>query len=260
MRKSVFISLPSARGVHPLTVWNLWDMRTELEKHGIYIGGSSVYRMPLGLARNELAGVFLSTSADLNYLLDDDVQVDVVWLPKMVSAVASGEIDILSAPCLLRDHSHGGAQDAKLFNIRPCGGLEEKGGLRVLECEQTGLGAVLVSRKVIQSLFDADVKYASRMLPGRPAAAIFRDDVVKASDLMPGAPPDLSVYALDDVIFSMKVRKLGYRIFACPFISTVHDGMAGCFADEVEKLERAQARAASEKAKPLLGPDGKELR
>lgn len=258
MKTSVFISLPSARGVHPLTTWFIMDALRELQKHDVYLGGHSVYRMPLDTARNEMATSFLSTSAELNLLLDDDCWMpDVSWLPKMVDAVTSGEIDILSAPCRLRDHSHGGAQEAVLFNIRPTGDLQEKGGLRVFECEQTGLGIVLTTRKVIRSLFDAEEKkYAARMTPGSLAAPIFRSEVLPATDLVANAPEDLNVYSQDDVVFSLKSRKLGYKIYACVDVPTCHDGMAGCFADEMEKIDRARARAARAD-NPLLGPDGK---
>ncbi len=275
MRHDLFASVPSARGVHPLTLWNLFDIRTMVEgpdhtlsaldslKHHLVEGdvptalvklellqgelknkdhlhGSSIFRMPLDLARNELACVALSTTCDLHLLLDDDVQVEPEWIPRMMAAIDAGA-DIISAPCRLRDHAHGGAQDWSPFNVIPCGEVLTKGGLRLLECSQTGLGAVMVHRRVLEALTELGTRYASRLMPNLKAADIFTSRVAMASELQEGAPPDLGVYILDDVVFSVKARAAGFRIYAAIDVPTVHDGMRGCFSEELEKLDRARA-------------------
>jgi hypothetical protein len=252
---NLFVSCPSARGVLPATMWSVFDARTQVEAAGHRLHGAGVYRQPLDLARNEMVTVFLSTICDQNLLLDDDCQVAPEWVPRMMRALDAPGCDIISAPCLLRDHSHGGAQSARLFNIRPMGMLVEMGGLRLLECEQTGLGAVMVNRKVIEALHAADKPhYASRLMPGHMSAAIFTSQVVKATDLIDTAPEGMHVHTLDDVVFSRKVLKLGFKIHAAIDVPTVHDGMAGCFADEVEKISRLQA------ASRLVDQDGKPVR
>ena len=254
LRHKLFVALPTVRGVHPLTMWGVFDMRTELEKANCSLAGGSTYRMPLDLARNEMAMAYLTTSCDCAILLDDDVQiVPPEWIVKMLDALDDG-CDIVSAPCRLRDFSHGGAQDWSPFNIRPNGEMVTKGGLRLLPCEQTGLGAVLVSRRVIETLYEADVKYAARLMEGRESAAIFTSQVVPATDLLEGAPPELRVYILDDVVFSLKARRAGFTIYGAIDVPTVHDGMAGCFSAELEKLERARETA---RGGGLVGVDGK---
>lgn len=256
---NLFVSIPSARGILPDTMWNVFDMRTALEEAGHQLHGASVYRMPLDLARSELATVFLSTTCDVNLLLDDDVQIDARWIVRLVEAVGSG-CDVLSVPCRLRDHSHGGTHEMTgLFNVRPVGMPVDRYGLRLLECESTGLGAVLVQRKVMERLFEVDKKYLSRLMPGRDSAAIFMSSVEPARSLVAAAPPDANVLMLDDMIFSLKLRKENFLIHAAFEASSTHDGMAGCFADEMEKIDRARQRAAS-REKPLLGPDGKPVR
>jgi hypothetical protein len=252
---NLFVSLPSARGVHPQTMWNVFDMRTELERAGHRLHGSSVYRMPLDLARNEMATIFLTTTCDLNLLLDDDCQVDRDWIVKMMGAMDEG-CDILSAPCRMRDHSHGGAQDWSPFNVRPIGEITEVGDLRVDICEWTGLGAVLVKRKVIETLYAADAKYGSRLMPGNLSAAIFNSRVAPAKELLADAPEELNVHMLDDVVFSLKARKAGFKIHAALDVPTVHDGMVGCFGAELDKLENARRLPAGPK---LVGPDGRPV-
>lgn len=257
---NVFVSLPSARGVHPQTMWNVFDMRTQLEAAGHRLHGASVYRMPLDLARNEMVTVYLSTTADMNLLLDDDVQlVDPRALLRMMKLVAEGA-DIVSAPCRLRDHSHGGAQEAQLFNIRPMAAPVEMSGERVVECEQTGLGAVLVPRRTIEKLFDLEPKKAaSKILPGKAMAPIFTSQVEPASSLVEGAPEDLNVYILDDVVFSLKARKAGLKIIAPIDLTTCHDGMVGNFGAELERHAQRQA-VAKAKGSGLVGADGRPVR
>jgi hypothetical protein len=254
---NLFVSVPSARGVHPSTMWNVVEMAKKLPKDGIEVHGASPYRMPLDLVRNELATAFLSTTCDLNLLQDDDVQVDVAWLPKMVAALDAGA-EIISAPCRLRDHAHGGAQADIAFNVKPIAGPFTIGGLRVYECDLTGLGAVLVTRKVVEALYAAEPeKYAGRLQPGSKSAPIFKSEVVAANVLVEEADSTL-IYALDDMVFSRKVRALGFKIHAAIDVPTVHEGMAGIFAEEM--VRRMRAAAPPRPPAPMfLGADGKPM-
>lgn len=104
--------------------------------------------------------------------------------------------------------------------------------------------------------------YASRLMSGRISAAIFRSEVTPASELLAGAPADLNVYTLDDVVFSLKARRLGFKIHAAIDVPTVHDGMVGCFSEELERLDRAREAAAAAKkpALALVGPDGRPVK
>lgn len=257
MPHQVFTLLPSARGIHPETHWNLFDIRTELEKAGHHMAGASVYRMPLDLARNELATVALHTSCDVFLLIDDDVQVKPYWLPKMLDALDAGA-DIISAPCRLRDHEHGGAQAAVMFNVIPEEGPFVLGELRTYTCSRTGLGAVLVKRKVLEVLHESSKeKYASRMRPGKLSAPIFRSEIVQAKKMVADAPEDLYVYVLDDFAFSQKAIEAGFKIHAAIDVPTVHDGMQGCFSQELDRLRKAQEQKAR---RPIVGPDGKAVR
>lgn len=254
---SLFVLLPSVRGIHPQTFWYCNDWRTELEKAGHYFCGGSVYRMPLDTARNELHTAFLRTTADVACWLDDDVQVDPGWIPKMLQAVLDG-VDVLSAPCRLRDHTAGGSQEtANLFNVTPVGLPIERSGLRLLKCQSTGLGCVMVSRRAMQKLHDAcEPKYESRMSPGRKSAPIYRSEVIQANLVNPQASPNIHVYMQDDFVFSTLCLKAGIEIFCAGDVPTCHDGLPGTFFAAAEKLDKLRAAKAG---KPLLGPDGRPV-
>jgi hypothetical protein len=251
--QNLFVSCPSVRGVHPLTMWNVFDMRTEVEKAGHRLHGSGVYRMPLDLARNEMATVFLSTTCGLNLLLDDDVQLPVAeWVVQMMIALECDGCDIVSAPCRMRS-------EGNLFNIVPTTAPFMLGGLRVVECAWTGLGAVMLKRSALEKLFEVEPeKYRSHLMPERTSAAIFRSRVEGAKQFFIEAPDDLNLYLLDDRVFSMKAHAAGLKIHAAIDVPTVHDGMAGCFSEELEKLERSRAREAAA-TRSLVGADGRPL-
>ena len=274
MTHHVFVSMPVARGVDPRVMWNVFEWRTELEKVGHRLHGSSTLHVMADLARSELATVFLSTTCDIALLLDDDCQVSPTWIPKMVAALDAG-CDILSAPCLLRNHG-GGDLGIKVINTRIVAEPVEMGGLRVAECAWTGLGAVMVHRRVMERLHaDALTRsakpacpacghkdrqtYQSVLMPDRTSAAIYQSSIQPATRFLAGAPEDTNVYLLDDRVFSFKCIDLGFKIHAAIDVPTVHDGMAGCFSEEAEKLSRLQAREAARGASKLVGVDGKAI-
>lgn len=264
MGHNLFVLLPSARGICGATVWNIFDWRTKLEAAGHFLHGTTPWRMPLDLARNESLCIFLSTTADVAMFLDDDVQVDESWIVPMLQAIDAGA-DVISAPCRMRNHQATTLEE-HLFNVVPMGALETVGGLRLVECAWTGLGAVMVSRKALETLHERAVKagktYRSLLMPSRVATAVFTPEVVPARRFFTEAPADENVYTLDDKIFSLRVHEAGLKLYAAIDVPTVHDGMPGIFAAELEKHERRQQQAAAARggAGALLGADGRRLR
>lgn len=265
---NLFVSIPSVRGILPNTMWNVFDWRTALERAGHLLHGSSLTRMPLDLARNEMATVYLSTTCDLNMLLDDDVQVEPLDILKMMEAMDNG-CDIVSAPCRMRG--------AGLFNIIPIGPMLMQGTVRVVECAWTGLGAVMVKRGVFEKLLSDALQrdaggsppgreletYRSVVLPGKTSVALFKSRIDPAQRFSPAAPDGDNVYSLDDKAFSLRAIEAGFRIHAAIDAHTCHDGMSGCFSEATEELQRQQAAERSAVRQPprkaLLGPDGRPL-
>jgi hypothetical protein len=267
---NVFVTCPAVRGMDPFTAWNIGDMRTELEKIGHRLHGSSLKRMPLDLARNEGVTVFLSTTCDINLLIDDDVQIEPAkGVLQMLAAINAG-CDIVSAPCRMRS-------EGNLFNVIPVGAPVVLGNQRVVECAWTGLGAVMVTRRVFETMRASALArattpacvtcghkehetYRSTLMPQYTSVALFKSRIDPARRFFVESPADENVYSLDDKAFSLRALEAGFKIHAAIDVATVHDGMRGCFSEELDKLEKARLREMqSRSGKQLLGPDGRKL-
>jgi hypothetical protein len=265
---SVLALVPSARGVLMKTVSCLWDARTVVEKAGHRMSLGGLDGVPLDLARNELDTAFRAGSdCDIAWLLDDDVQVDVEWFRQMLNAFDAGA-RIISMPCRMRN-------EGNLFNVIPMTAPYQLGGLRVVDCAWTGLGSVLIHREVSEKLYklaaersalapckecghQARETYQSTAMPQHTSAATFRSEVVPARQLFVEAPADMSVYTLDDKIFSMKTLAAGFKIHAAIDVPTWHRELSGTFGAEMERFDR-ERRQAAERGKKLVGVDGKRL-
>jgi len=276
------VSIPSARGISPYTASCLLNMKDVLAAHGHKMHLGVLHRVPLDAARNELTTSFLSTPCEVQLWLDDDCWIEPVGTPTdvmlLIDAIEAGG-DIVSAPCRMRNA--GAAWHP--FNVSPSGHPERLGNVRVIECDWTGFGCVAIARRVVQGLYDnarsrdktrqaqidagADPAtlpeqelYASAILPGSKTAALFRSRVVPAATYQPDAPSDLGVYILDDKVYSLAARQAGFRIHAAIDVHTSHDGMTGCFADDLENLLREQAAAGAPGAPTSAASDGKVAR
>lgn len=261
---NVLVTIPSARGVHPQTLSCVFDLRTELEKRGHRLHLGHVYRMPLDLARNELVTAFLSTACDLNLWLDDDCQIEPAHVEYLFDAIEGG-CDIVSAPCRMRGENN-------LFNIVPIGEVSSMGRARVVECAWTGFGAVMVRRAVWEKMHAGAVErdkmrnrsepecYLSTLMPPRISAGFFKSMVVPARRFDLGAPEDMNIYLLDDRAFSARAHDAGFKIHAAIDVATAHDGMRGCFAEELERFDRARAvEHTRARIKALVDINGKPI-
>jgi hypothetical protein len=283
----ILLTVPSRGGWHPSTVSCVFNMKTVVEKagHGLHL--ATLYRMPLDIARNELMTAMLSTTADVQLALDDDCWLETALNPvgvlTMLAAIEAG-VDIVSAPCLMRGLDEMGLQR---FNIQPVTmstPIETRGGVRLVECQWSGFGCIMIVRHVLEKLHadavehDAELReeikhdvydgrvepqtYASQVVHGKISASIFKTRNVPASTYMKGAP-DVNVVALDDKAFCLKARKAGFKIHAAIDVTTSHDGMTGNFAEEMARRQAARAIAeapAPTGASGLVDNMGRPLR
>jgi hypothetical protein len=262
---TVVISIPSRSGIDPHTVQWLWNLAWELFQKKM--GGAllTVKRMPLDSGRNLLGTAFVAnTTAKCKYnlLLDDDCWMESpAHLFAMLECMeAEGGPAVLSAPCRLRNHSGEAVEAFGAYNIRPKA-MDPIviGKQRVLACDWTGLGAVLVRRDVMGQLYEKCDKYAFEGMPGTKVSAIFRSLLVPAKRFQADAPEDLNVYLLDDRAFSVHLGDLGIPIHAAIDVVTFHDGMRGCFGQEIDRFKDRPPEPKHEEPEPpkLLGPDGR---
>jgi hypothetical protein len=265
----IFLSVPSARGWHPSTVSCYANMRTVLERYGHRLHLATVYRMPLDLARNELALALHESTADLQLWLDDDCWIEPIANPRNVMALIDcieHGCDIAAAACRMRN-VHGGPNH---FNIDPISEIGVAGQTRVVEVQWCGFGAVMIHRRVFEKMYaDAiafdkrlfqgayeevgqmrpDVEprtYASQMLPGKVAASLFKTMNIPARLYSDDAPEGVAVPSLDDKAFCFRAREAGFKIHAAIDVTTCHDGMIGNFGEELAKMQAAAAERIEE--------------
>jgi hypothetical protein len=254
---NVMICCPSRAGIHPYAVSSLFNLRMVIAAHGHKPHWATLYRIPLDVSRNELMTVFLSSTCDLMLAVDDDCWIEPILDPQGIMLLldaADNGCDIVSAPCRMRD-TPGGTNNP--FNIQPISQPFVVGATRVVEIQWSGFGCILIRREVLEKLhadalnFDADLlanprvdveprTYASQVMPGRTSSSIFKTVNTPASTYVEGAPAGLNVPALDDKAFCLKAREAGFKIHAAIDVRTNHDGMEGCFAEEMAKLQAAR--------------------
>lgn len=247
-RKHVLALVPSYHGASIETIKNLFAIEDVLRSQGHLFSFDGIGRTPLDLARNENATKFLSSNADIAIFMDDDCQVDPEWLGAAVEILGSRVIDdyeaskveILSAPCRLR-------QEKIVFNIAPCDNPVWLHGMRIMECIWTGLGCVLVTRNVIEKMFDVakNLQYQSWKTPGATSCALFKSEVVPVRILQtPDEDPEARVYVLDDRVFSLRAKATGFSIWAGIDAETCHDGLKGVFGETLDAYEASKVSDA----------------
>lgn len=268
---SILLTIPSARGVHPMTFGEVLNLQNEIQALGHKFYHAELYRLLLDQARNEFVTAFMSgTSCDLQLCLDDDVQVEPKHFGIMLEAIDNGAA-IVTAPCRMRS-------EGNLFNIIPTTEITQLGKARVVECAWTGFGCVLIHRRVWEKFYEhykaLEEKpackecghkerhlYRSTIVPGARSMDVFRSEVVPARRFFLEAPEEQNEYVLDDRVFSLKALELGFKIHATIDVATKHDGIAGQFSAELERIQNAQKRAAMMgDGRAILDPTGKPVK
>jgi GT2 family glycosyltransferase len=252
---NVLALVASYHGVKGPTVKNLFALEQAAQDAGHSFAFESIDRTPLDLARNETVTKLLASKATVGLFLDDDCEVDPAWLPLALDLLKEDRFGIITAPCRLRG-------EKVVFNIDPITSPFEVGGMRVMGCGWTGFGCVLVRRDVLQAMHDRFPKlhYRSEKVPGRVSCGMFRSDIVSLRLLGLPDPPEEDIgtgldkgYTLDDHVWSLRARALGFKIWATIDVDTCHDGYRGNFGVELDAHEAEKAARAAPPAEVVEG-------
>jgi hypothetical protein len=222
--KRIFWLTPSYSGMRLSTVKNVLETRELLVGSGYKFQFDGIEHMPLDVARNEIAGMFLRSKCDVALLMDDDGTVDSSWIAKVLPLI--DRYPVLSFPQLLRPKFD--RYNVMLADEKIC-----ERGIRLQRCILTGLGAVLLAREVVQKMADAAPMYDS-VDPNLPSPMIFSSMIV-AKERIPfldgkGVTP--FTIATDDIVFSLQCQS---PIYAVVDAVTTHGGYRGCLGEQLDR-------------------------
>jgi hypothetical protein len=205
----------------------------------------------IDLARSELALAALFSESPFTLLLDDDCSIEGASLCKMLAAAeACDDLTIVSAPCRMRS-------EGNFFNVTPFTEPYMRGGIRVAESLWTGLGCVLVRRRVFEVLYERYhlLSYRSVTMPGMRAVGLFNSLVYPSEKLDPDAPKGENEFLGDDRAFSIRAGAAGFKIYAAFDTVTDHRGLRGAFGEEYDKKKAADQEAAERDPTVHAGED-----
>lgn len=226
---NVLCVIVSYRGLDGLTSENLEHIKDAMFTAGHGFAHKTIRRTPLDLARNESFTLVRTTEATSALLLDDDCQIDPLWLPRALSLLDAG-LDVVTAPVRLRG-------EEIVFNIDPVGLPVSIAGERVMQVRWTGFGCVLMKRSVIETMHEKlpSLHYESQRYEKMMSCAVFQSAIVPNKLLGVGGDPATRRYVLDDRIWSLRAAALGIKVHATIDVDTCHDGFAGNFGQMFDR-------------------------
>lgn len=205
----------------------------ELEQAGYDVGIAIVAGVALlDFARNELLKQSQLLGCAFTLFMDDDARIAARSIRQMLEL----NLPVLSAPVQMRSDGnkpnvgwHGKSQP-----------VTHADGLQTLECLQTGLGAVLMTREAVETLCSHyETLHYRSPYDGKRTLAIFSSTLVPAVEINPDDASGDNLLLGDDLIFSWRLRQAGLTIRAFMQATTQHaDLPTYCFADDARYFRR----------------------
>lgn len=216
---NVLVTCPSYKGISDAEIRERVDAAA-LERAGHTVSAVCARGVSLlDAARNELMTAARRVRLPLILMIDDDVSIDAESIELLIRATGVG-VSIGSAPCKMRKDGHE-------YNCAPLGDPFERGGVTLIECAWTGLGAVMVRLEALDALHDRypELHYQSIGTPDVTSCGIFNSMIVPARKIDPDAPADVNYHFGDDRAFSLRARDVGLAIHAVIDARTKHRDM-----------------------------------
>lgn len=248
--KTLFVAMPSYKGISEEEAKERCAEKA-LIKEGYSVAVAVLNGSALiDLARAELTAMFMvRTKCEAILYMDDDIEIEAASLLQMLAIMASHPgVGVLSAPCKMRT-------EGNFYNIIPTSLPDEE---KLVDCLWTGLGCVLVSRKIIATLYAKYPRlwFKSQATEGAHSVGLFNSLVVDESDYSgereTGA---VGAYLGDDRAFSHRLRQSGILIQAYVDAKTDHRGIKGHMASDMASFEDS----LSPQKPGLVGSDGRPL-
>lgn len=242
-KNKIFVATPMYGGMaHGLYVKSCLDLQGTMSKYGVETKFSFLFNESLiTRARNYLVDEFLRT--DFTHLLFIDS--DIHYNPQDVIALLALDKDVIGGPYPKKSINWGNIADAarKHPNLQPkelealvgeyvfnvVKGTKQFNVTEPLEVMEIGTGFMLVKREVFTKMAKAypTIQYkpdhvGQANFDGSRYIHAYFDTVIDSKDSITGGGSDR--YLSEDYMFCQMWRKLGGKIYLCPWMKTQHIG------------------------------------
>ena len=242
-KNKVFIATPMYGGMaHGLYVKSCLDLQTTLAKYGVETKFSFLFNESLiTRARNYLVDEFLRSGYTHLLFIDSDIHYN----PQDVLALLALDKDVIGGPYPKKSINWGNVAGAArnhptmeprelenlvgeyVFNVVK--GTSQFSVTEPLEVMEIGTGYMMVKREVFEKIEKAfpEIKYkpdhvGQAHFDGTRYIHAYFDTVIDTKESITGGGSDR--YLSEDYMFCQMWRKIGGKIFLCPWMRTQHIG------------------------------------
>lgn len=243
-KKKLFVAAPMYGGMcHGLFMKASLDLQAMLAQYGVECRFSFLFNESLiTRARNYLVDEFLRSEGFTHLLFID---ADIHYQPQDVMALLALDKDISGGPYPKKSINWNNVKHALMKNpelpageldavvgeyvFNPVAGTQQFSTMEPLEVMEIGTGFMMIKRDVFPKFAAAYPQY--RYKPDHVGQAHFDgsryihayfDTVIDSKDSPTGGGSDR--YLSEDYAFCQMARKIGYKIWLCPWIKTQHIG------------------------------------
>jgi hypothetical protein len=242
-KAKLFIATPMYGGMsHGLYVKSCLDLQTTMAKYGVETKFSFLFNESLiTRARNYLVDEFLRSGFTHLLFIDSDIH----YSPQDVLALLALDKDVIGGPYPKKSinwgniasaaRSHPGMEPRELENLvgeyvfNVVKGTSQFTVTDPLEVMEIGTGFMLVKREVFEKMEKEypTIKYkpdhvGQANFDGSRYIHAFFDTVIDTKDSITGGGSER--YLSEDYMFCQMWRKMGGKIFLCPWMRTQHIG------------------------------------
>jgi hypothetical protein len=245
LRKSkIFVATPMYGGMaHGMFVKSCLDLQGLCAQYGIEVRYSFIFNESLiTRARNYLVDEFLRAEQFTHLLFID---ADISYDPRDIIACLALDKDVVGGPYPKKSIKWNSVKDAVLkhpnigagelekvagdFVFNPAPGTEKFSVAEPIEVLELGTGFMMVKRSVFEQMQEAFpmIRYkpdhvGQANFDGSRYIHAYFDTVIDSKDSITGGGSDR--YLSEDYMFCQMWRKIGGKIWLCPWMKTSHIG------------------------------------
>jgi len=162
-------------------------------------------------ARNDLFKMAYESDIDEVVFIDGDIS----WTPEQFMKLISHNVDVVGGAYRKKSF-----QEEYVVRVLPGETKLKVNKDKLVEVSGLGTGFVRVSKKVIQEVYESSKDYKQG---DKKSKMVFDIQIAEDGELLS-----------EDIVFSEKIRSLGYNIYLDPYITCGHTGPVPFYGDLVK--------------------------